>query len=69
MKPFFLGFRKNWLLNIEVAKMVTNGGLGIHLQKAPKLSKEWGEGQFSYFSFLEPCVSCNLEISNLICCG
>jgi hypothetical protein len=25
--------------------MATNGGLRIHLKKAPKLSKEWGEGQ------------------------
>lgn len=27
--------------------MVTNGGPGIHLQKAPKLYKEWGEGQIA----------------------
>jgi hypothetical protein len=26
-------------------KMVTRGRLSIHLQEAPKLSKEWGEGQ------------------------
>ncbi len=26
-------------------KMVTRGRLSIHLQKAPQLSKEWGEGQ------------------------
>jgi hypothetical protein len=25
--------------------MVTRGRLLIHLQKAPQLSKEWGEGQ------------------------
>jgi len=25
-------------------KMVTRGRLLIHLQEAPKLSKEWGEG-------------------------
>jgi hypothetical protein len=27
--------------------MVTRGRLSIHLQKAPKLSKEWGEGQLA----------------------
>jgi len=26
-------------------KMVTRGMLSIHLQEAPKLSKEWEEGQ------------------------
>jgi len=28
-----------------MGKIVTNGGPQIHLQKAPQLSKEWGEGQ------------------------
>jgi hypothetical protein len=55
VKPFFRGFRKNWLLGIGVVKMVTTGRLGMHLQKTSKLSKEWGEGHpsidFSFYSF------------------
>jgi hypothetical protein len=36
--------REKWHRRIEIDKMVTNGGQRIHLQKAPQLSKEWGEG-------------------------
>jgi len=45
VKPFFLGSREKWLLGIERAKMVTTGRLSMQLQKAPQLSKAWGEGQ------------------------
>jgi predicted DNA-binding ArsR family transcriptional regulator len=38
----FLAFREKWLLGTEMDKMVTNGRLSIHLQKAPKLSSQWG---------------------------
>jgi len=34
-------------------KMVTRGRLSIHLQKAPKLSKEWGEGHVAWENVLE----------------
>ena len=41
----FSGFTLKWLSAFKTDKMVKRGGLSIHLQKAPKLSKEWGEGQ------------------------
>ena len=41
----FSGFHEKWLLGNKMNKMVTTVGPGMHLQKAPKLSKEWGEGQ------------------------
>jgi len=41
----FSGFTLKWLLAFNIDKMVTRGRLSVHLQKAPKLSKEWGEGQ------------------------
>jgi len=41
----FSGFTAKWLLNLGMVKMGMNGGPQIHLQKAPNLSKEWGEGQ------------------------
>jgi hypothetical protein len=44
-ETYFRDFREHWLFGINKAKMVTIGGLGIHYQKASKLSKEWGEGQ------------------------
>ena len=43
-EPVFRDFREQWLFGISKAKMVTTGGLRIHYQKAPQLSKEWGEG-------------------------
>ena len=46
----FSGFTLKWLSAFKTDKMVKRGGLSIHLQKAPKLSKEWGEGQISGFS-------------------
>jgi len=42
VKPFFRGSREKWLLGIERAKMVTTGGPPMHLQKASKLSRQWG---------------------------
>jgi hypothetical protein len=41
----FSGFTSKWLSAFKMDKMVTRGRLSIHLQKAPKLSKEWGESQ------------------------
>jgi secondary thiamine-phosphate synthase enzyme len=41
----FSGFKLKWLSAFKMNKMVTRGRLSIHLQEAPKLSKEWGEGQ------------------------
>jgi len=38
------GFTLKWLSAFKTDKMVTEGRLSIHLQEAPKLSKEWGEG-------------------------
>jgi hypothetical protein len=43
----FSGFTLTWLSAFKMDKMVTRGRLPIHLQEAPKLSKEWGEGQIS----------------------
>jgi hypothetical protein len=42
----FSGFTLKWLSAFKTDKMVERGGLSIHLQKAPKLSKEWGEGHY-----------------------
>jgi hypothetical protein len=41
----FSGFTLKWLSAFKMDKMVIRGRLPIHLQEAPKLSKEWGEGQ------------------------
>ena len=41
----FLRFDEKWLLDLGIDKMGMNGGPQIHLQKAPNLSQEWGEGQ------------------------
>jgi len=40
----FSGFTLKWLSAFKIDKMVTRGRLSIHLQEAPQLSKEWGEG-------------------------
>jgi hypothetical protein len=45
VKPFFRDSQEKWPSAFKMDKMATNGGLRIHLKKAPKLSKEWGEGQ------------------------
>jgi hypothetical protein len=42
----FSEFKLKWLSAFKMEKMVTRGRLSIHLQEAPKLYKEWGEGQF-----------------------
>ena len=39
----FSGFKLKWLSAFKMDKIVTRGRLSIHLQEAPKLSKEWGE--------------------------
>jgi hypothetical protein len=44
----FSGFTLKWLSAFKMDKMVTRGRLSVHLQKAPQLSKEWGEGQIAY---------------------
>ena len=49
VKPIFRDCREKWLLAIGMAKMVTTGRPRMHLQKAPKLFKEWGEGQGKNF--------------------
>jgi hypothetical protein len=43
----FSRFTLKWLSAFEMNKMVTRGRLSTHLQEAPKLSKEWGEGHTS----------------------
>jgi hypothetical protein len=48
VKPFFRASREKWLWGIKMAKMGTTGGLSIHLQKAPKLSNEWGTPHITY---------------------
>jgi hypothetical protein len=45
-EAIFSGVTLKWLLAFKMDKMVTRGRLSIHLQEAPQLSKEWGEGQF-----------------------
>ena len=40
----FSGFKLKWFSAFRMDKMVTRGRLWIHLQEAPQLSKEWGEG-------------------------
>jgi hypothetical protein len=47
-KAVFSGFTLKWLSAFKMDKMVTRGRLSVHLQKAPQLSKEWGEGQIAY---------------------
>ena len=49
----FSGFTLKWLMAFKIDKMVTRGRLSIHLQEAPKLSKERGEGHFHWFSKLK----------------
>lgn len=49
----FLGFRKKWLLGTEMDKMVTTGRLSIHLRKAPKLFRGWGEGHIAFFAVVQ----------------
>ena len=49
VKPFFRDCREKWLLASGTAKMVTNGRPRMRFQKAPKLFKEWGEGQGKNF--------------------
>ena len=44
-EAIFSGFTLKSLLAFKIDKMITRGRLSIHLQEAPKLSKEWGEGQ------------------------
>jgi hypothetical protein len=41
-RPFIRGSREKWLLGIERAKMVTTVEPSMHLQKASKLSRQWG---------------------------
>jgi hypothetical protein len=47
----FLEFKLKWLSAFKRDKMVTRGRLSIHLQKAPKLSKEWRGSSGSLLSF------------------
>jgi len=46
-KADFSGLTLTWLSAFKMDKMLTRGRLSIHLQEAPKLSKEWGEGQYN----------------------
>lgn len=39
--------RQKWLQDSKMDRIVTRGRLLIHLQKAPQLSKEWGEAHWS----------------------
>jgi hypothetical protein len=41
----FSEFTGKWLQGSKMDKMTTRGRLSIHLQKAPQLSKEWGEAR------------------------
>ena len=43
----FSGFTLKWLSTFIMYKMLTRGRLPIHLQEAPKLSNEWGEGHIN----------------------
>jgi len=56
-EAIFSGFTLKWLSDAKMDKMVTRGGLSIHLQEALKLSKEWGEGQ-SGSTFYMPTGAC-----------
>ena len=53
----FLRFDLKWLLDLGMAKMRMNGGPQIHLQKAQKLSKEWGEGHAAQEAFFHDYVA------------
>ena len=44
----FSAYTVKLLLAFKMDKMVKRGRLSIHLQKASKLSKEWGEGQMAH---------------------
>jgi hypothetical protein len=61
VKPIFLSCLKKWLWDFKMDKMVKRGKLSIHLQKASKLSKEWGEGQ-STNKLMEKLLSGKREI-------
>jgi hypothetical protein len=43
----FSGFMEKWRSSVQTDKMVRRGRLSIHLQKASKLSKEWGGGHLT----------------------
>jgi len=45
-KAAFSGFMEKWRSTVETDKMVRRGRFSIHRQKASKLSKEWGRGQY-----------------------
>jgi len=38
----FSGFKLKWLSAFKMVKMVTTGGPSMHIQKASKLSRQWG---------------------------
>jgi hypothetical protein len=59
----FSGFTLKSLLAFKIDKMVTRGRLSIHLQEAPKLSKEWGEGQY-YIGLLSQTQSLQLQVDS-----
>ena len=63
VKTFFPDLRKRWQFGIKTANMVTNGGPQIHLQKAPNLSKEWGEGHLAFLNRPEPPVKVITSLS------
>jgi hypothetical protein len=42
VKTFFRGSLGKWLLDMGRVKIVTTGGLRMHLRKAPLLSSQWG---------------------------
>ena len=44
-EAIFSGFTLKWPSAFKMDKMVTRGRLSVHPQKAPQLSKEWGEGK------------------------
>lgn len=46
VRPFFQVFPEKWLLGIKRVKVVTDGRPGMHLQKVPTLSRQWGPIQY-----------------------
>ena len=52
VKPFFRCSHKKWILGIRKYKMVTTGRLSMYVQKASKLSKQWGPPHRSKQAYL-----------------
>ena len=58
----FSGLLEKWRWGIKMAKMVTDGRSSMYLQKAPKLSKQWGLPQIAEKRYIEGVLFLSAEI-------